>query len=83
MGKNTSSGTNNQQETSDVVNRLDAIIRLLMVTLSVNEKYSMRKIYSILQDSGLKTSDIGKIMSKPANYISAEIIKSKKMIEDA
>jgi len=64
----------------DVVNRLDAIIRLLMAQLSLNEQFSIRQLYSMLEMSGLSTTEIGKIVGKPPNYIASDINKIKKKL---
>ncbi len=60
----------------EITNRLDAIIRLQMENLSI-QKSSMVKLYMILQDSGLTTKDIGKIINKAPNKVSSEIIHYK------
>jgi len=62
---------------SEITKRLDAIIRLQMSNLSANQKISMANLYTILQDSGLSTVDIGKIVKKAPNKISSEIIHYK------
>jgi len=64
------------EEDSEITKRLDAIIRLQMENLAT-KKLSMGKLYTILQDSGLSTSDIGKIINKAANNVSSEIIHYK------
>jgi len=64
------------EDDSEITKRLDAIIRLQMENLAI-KKLSMVKLYMILQDSGLTTKDIGKIVNKASNKISSEIIHSK------
>ena len=46
---------------SEIIDRLDAIIRLQIASLSPEKDIQMYKIYSMLQDSGLSTTEIGKI----------------------
>lgn len=64
-------------EQTDIAKRLDAVIRLLIAQLTSKEEYKMWDIYSMLKDAGLSTGDIGKIVGKPSNYISSQIILSK------
>jgi len=65
--------TKEVKEDSEITKRLDAIIRLQMENLSI-KKSSMAKLYMILQDSGLTTKDIGKIINKAPNKVSSDII---------
>lgn len=67
---------NEVNEDSEITKRLDAIIRLQMENLSI-KKSSMVKLYMMLQDSGLTTKDIGKIINKAPNKVSSEIIHYK------
>lgn len=71
----------NKDDILEITKRLDAIIRLQMANLSTNKKYSMVNLYSILQDSGLSTGDIGRIVNKAANKVSSEIIHHKSDIK--
>jgi len=64
------------KDDSEITKRLDAIIRLQMENLRI-KKFSMRKLYMVLQDSGLTTKDIGKIVNKTSNKVSSEIIHYK------
>jgi len=64
---------------SNVTKRLDAIIRLLMAMLYSKEKYGMEKIYLMLEESGLNTGDIGKIVGKPSKTISGILVNAKKI----
>ena len=63
------------KDISEITKRLDAIIRLQMENLQT--KHSMVKLYTILQESGLSTADIGKIVKKASNNVSSEIIHYK------
>ncbi len=78
MGKDTSATSKSHIENSDLINRLDAIIRLLMANVSLNEQFSIGRIYYMLETSGLSTTEIGKIVGKPPKDISSAINKIKK-----
>lgn len=65
----------------DTNKRLDSIIRLLVAQLNSKEEYGMEKIYVMLNDSGLTSGEIGKIMNKSSKDISSILnnIKKRKM----
>ena len=61
----------------EVVNRLDAIIRILLRQNNIQEMTTADQIM-ILNSSGLKGSDIAKIMGKTRSYISSVLSTRKK-----
>lgn len=75
MGKKNIIHENNNSGTEK---RLDAIIRLLMAMLHSKDDHGMEKIYLMLEESGLATGEIAKIVGKPSNTISGILINAKK-----
>jgi hypothetical protein len=64
---------------NDVVNRLDAIIRLLIEANDKNEKFSKTNIIPVLDGVGIDPIDIAKIYGKKkASDISPFLYKKKK-----
>ena len=67
-----------KNESSNITDRLDAIIRLLSTQFLGNKKFEIREIYTMLNELGLNTTDIGKIFNKPPKDISSAINKKRK-----
>lgn len=67
----------NNDDDLEITKRLDAIIRLLIASLNSKDIYGMEQIYRMLNESGLPTGDIGKIVGKPSKTISGILINAK------
>jgi len=65
-------------EVNSITKRLDAIIRLLLTQLNLKNDYGMERIYIMLDEVGLSSGDIGKIVGKESKNISSMINKAKK-----
>jgi len=63
-----------------VVSRLDMIIRLLLARSGSHETPTKTDMISQLKEMGLTPSEIGSILGKPANYVSAALSQRKRTV---
>ena len=65
-------------ENKETIQRLDAMISLLIENLVVNGLIGKGRAIEILSASGLKPSEIGKIVDQPTTNIGSILSKQKK-----
>ena len=68
----------NEKWQHQIVARLDIIVRLLLGGADREKQRSITEMAVQLDDMGLAPSEIGAILSKPSNYISAALNTKKK-----
>ena len=64
-------------EISSIMKRLDIIIALMLRSSADGSENSMGSKIAALAELGLSRSEIGRVLGKPANYISA-VLGAKK-----
>jgi len=68
-----------EQETLQIVKRLDAVINILLETAELKGKpLSMSKRIEMLNAVGLRPIEISKILDKTLSYITAELTRIRK-----
>lgn len=72
-----------KDELESIKKRLDLIAHLLCMLIDQKQVPSMSDQIGLLAESGLAPADIGRIVGREANYVSASLKNRKKVIRNA
>jgi hypothetical protein len=70
--------TEKEEDRDPVTKRLDAIIRLLIEQQIRDEKLEKRKLWELLESSGLSSGEIGLIEGQTSRAVASALAKLKK-----